>query len=452
MVYWFKMMLNPQVGKAASARSYFADIDAKEIKATGDFAFQIKFKNKKYKNDLISKWPLPLPEFLYAYDITGERFDDEVMGTKFEEHWYNPRGIGNGPYRFVRFERGVMVELERDPWFPLGGNAVDRIEIAVVKDSSKHPLMLRKSAESIGKGNNEGVHISSLASQQFRQVLEEGGDDSPFKNGTIKHDFFWTYGYGYIGWNADKPFFSDKRVRWAMSHALDAEQILKEVRFNLGRRTTGPITPGLPHYDETLKPIPFDLSKTAALLDEAGWKDTDKDGIRDKVINGRKTAFEFTFNIVARPTHQQTAEVLKEALKKVGVKCNLKAMEWANFLKELQTKEFDAVMLGWGTSPDVDFDQIWHSRHADEPQSSNYVGFRNKEADTIIEAMEFEFDMPKRYTLAKRFHRLVYEEQPYTFMYQTKAPYFWTPQVQNAESVGRVRPYLNPRAWYLNGQ
>ena len=106
-----------------------------------------------------------------------ERFDDEVMGTKFEEHWYNPRGIGNGPYRFVRFERGVMVELERDPWFPLGGNAVDRIEIAVVQDSSKHPLMLQ-SAESIGKGNNEGVP-SSLASQQFRQVLEEGGDDSP---------------------------------------------------------------------------------------------------------------------------------------------------------------------------------------------------------------------------------------------------------------------------------
>ena len=93
-----------------------------------------------------------------------------------------------------------------------------------------------------------------------------------------------------------------------------------------------------------------------------------------------------------------------------------------------------------GNKPDVDFDQIWHSRHADEPQSSNYVGCRNKEADKIIQEMEFEFDMPNvmrwpndsigSSTKSSRTH-----------LYQTKAPYFWTPQVQNAESVGRVRPY-----------
>ncbi|MBV72148.1 MAG: hypothetical protein CMH52_12545 [Myxococcales bacterium] len=452
VIFWMKMMLNPQVGKAASARSYFSDLDISGVMATGDFSLKIKFKNKKYKNDLISKWLSTVPEFLYAYDADGTRFDDEVIGTKFEEHWYNPRGVGNGPYRFVNFERGVAVQLERDPWFPLGGNAADRIEIKVVKDNSQHPRMLLKSASAVGKSQNEGVHVTSLGSQQYRQVLGDKDKNSPFRNGSIKHDFFWTYGYGYIGWNADKAFFSDKRVRWAMSYALKTDEILSEIRFNLGKRTTGPITPGLPHYDDTLKPIPFDLKKAAALLDEAGWTDSDNDGILDKTINGRKTPFEFTFNIVAKPTHRMTAEILKESLKKIGVKCNLKAMEWANFLKELQTKQFDAVMLGWGTSPNVDFDQIWHSRHADEPQSSNYVGFRNKKADEIIEAMEFEFDMDKRYALSKAFHKLIYEEQPYTFLFQSKVPYFWTPQLQNPMAVGKVRPYLNPRAWYLNGE
>ena len=106
-------------------------------------------------------------------------------------------------------------------------------------------------------------------------------------------------------------------------------------------------------------------------------------------------------------------------------------------------------MLGWGTSPDVDFDQIWHSRHADEPKSSNFVAFRNKDADKIIETMEFEFDMEKRYELSKQFHRIIYEEQPYTFLFRTKYPYFWTQQLGNATSVGKVRPYMNLRAWYL---
>ena len=63
--------------------------------------------------------------------------------------------------------------------------------------------------------------------------------------------------------------------------------------------------------------------------------------------------------------------------------------------------------------------------------------------------MEFEFDMAKRYELAQQFHRIIYEEQPYTFLFRTKYPYFWTPQLGNATSVGKVRPYLNLRAWYL---
>ncbi|MAO84775.1 MAG: hypothetical protein CMH50_12985, partial [Myxococcales bacterium] len=96
-----------------------------------------------------------------------------------------------------------------------------------------------------------------------------------------------------------------------------------------------------------------------------------------------------------------------------------------------------------------DFDQIWHSRHADVPKSSNFVSFRNAEADKIIEAMEFEFDMAKRYELSKQFHRIIYEEQPYTFLFQSKNAYFWTPQLQNATTVGKVRPYLNLRSWYL---
>ncbi|MBT6178576.1 MAG: hypothetical protein HOI23_15115 [Deltaproteobacteria bacterium] len=449
IIFWIKMMMNPQVGAAASIRSYFKDLDMEQVKATGDFSFQVKFANKTYKNDQVSKWFSSMPEFMYAYDEDGERFEEAVLGTRYSEHWYNPRGLGNGPYRFVKFNQGELLRLEKDPWYPMGGNSFDTVLIKIVKDDVQHPLMLLKSAQSTTEKTNQGVHLTELNAQNFRQVMKKSDKNKLFQDGTIQHDFYWSYGYSYIGWNGDKPFFSDKRVRKAMSHALKADEILKEVRFGLGQRTTGPITPGLPHYDETLKAIPYDLEAAKKLLTEAGWIDSNGNGIRDKMVNGRRLEFEFTFNIVARPVHQDTGEILKESLKKIGIKCNLKAMEWANFQKELHTKQFDAVMLGWGTSPDVDFDQIWHSRHADEPKSSNFVAFRNKQADKIIETMEFEFDMEKRYELARQFHRIIYDEQPYTFLFRSKTPYFWTPQLMNATTVGKVRPYMNLRSWYL---
>ena len=449
IIFWINTMMNTQVGGAASIRSYFQDLDMDAVKATSDFSFQVKFKSKKYKNDLVSKWFGTMPEFLYAYDEDGARFEDAVLGTRYSEHWYNPRGLGNGPYRFVKFRPGEALELENDPWFPMDGNSFDKVLFKIVKEAVQHPLMLIQSASAESEKTNQGAHVKDLSPQNYRQVMKKSDKNKLFHDGTIKHAFFETYGYSYIGWNGDKPLFSDKRVRLAMSHAVKADEILKNIRFDLGERTTGPITPGLPHYDATLKPVPFDLERSKALLAEAGWKDTNDNGILDKMINGRRTEFEFTFNIVSRPVHQDTGEVVKEALKKIGIKCNLKPLEWANFQKELHTKKFDAVMLGWGTSPDVDFDQIWHSRHADTPKSSNFVSFRNKEADKIIETMEFEFDMEKRYDLSKQFHRIIYDEQPYTFLFRSKVAYFWTPQLQNAETVGKVRPYLNLRSWYL---
>ena len=67
-----------------------------------------------------------MPEFLYAYDQDGERFDEEILGTRYQEHWYNPRGLGNGPYRFVKFQKGERIILEKDPLYPLGNNNFDK--------------------------------------------------------------------------------------------------------------------------------------------------------------------------------------------------------------------------------------------------------------------------------------------------------------------------------------
>ena len=243
-MFWLRLLMNPQVGGAASSRSYFADLDLENSRVTGDFSLEIRFHNKKYKNDMIAKWLSATPEFLYAYDKSGERFEAPVLGKRFSEHWYNPRAIGNGPYRFVEFVPGTHLVLEKGPWFPLGGNAFDKLVFKVVKDQVQHPLMLMKSAAAQSEKENDGVHVTSLSPQSFRQVMKKTEKNTPFHDGSIQHSYFWSYGYSYIGWNADKAFFADKRVRRAMGLSLKAEEILTKSGLDLGNESQDQSLPG----------------------------------------------------------------------------------------------------------------------------------------------------------------------------------------------------------------
>ncbi|MBM76756.1 MAG: hypothetical protein CMK59_15215 [Proteobacteria bacterium] len=437
LVFMMDMLMNNQVAGAAPIRSYYSNL--KQYRALDDFTFQVEFNKKTQTQDNMVRGIYPMPEFLYAYDEDGNRYDDSIIGTKFEAHWYDPNTIGAGPYRFVEFDPGVKIMLERDSRFPLGGNAFKKILFQIINDDQQRLRKMKK----------EEIHYTGLSPSQYRVEVVEGDQSSPFKNGTFGNAEYWSHTYYYIGWNNQSIFFNDKRVRQAMSHAFNADFLLQKVMMNLGKRCTGPMPAFLPFYDSELPPIPFDLEKAKSLLNEAGWIDSDNDGILDKVIEGQKTDFEFSLTIYGSSKEYKTiGDIFKEELAKVGVKMNVVPQEWSMLLKKIDAREFDAVTLAWVSGPDVDFRQIWHSTQADVPQSSNYISFRNEEADKIIEALEVEFDFDKRVELANNFHKLLYDEQPYTFFYTRRSPYYWNQKLKDVKAQ-TVRPYLNARAWHL---
>lgn len=439
LVFMLDLLTNDQVAGAAPLRSYFDELEGYE--ALDDYTFQIRFKKPKYMQKVVVLGLYPLPKFLYAYDEAGEAYEPEVIGKRFEDHWYNPMGLGAGPYKLTRFEPGVAIELERNARFPLGGNAMDKIVYSILKDQNQPPRKLRTGE----------LHLSSLQPAQYRAEVLEGDADSPFKNGTLEGGEFWSYNYFYIGWNADQPYFADKRVRQAMSHAFNAQLLIDDVFLGLGERCTGPMPTVQPYYDRSLEPYAFDLERAKALLDEAGWTDSDGDGIRDKLIEGESIPFEFKLVVFGSSNEYKTVgNIYKEDLAKIGIRMNVAPMEWANLLKKVDAREFDAVTLAWVSGPPVDFRQIWHSSQADLPKGSNRVGFRNPDADRIIEALEVEFDERKRRDLAQEFHRLLYDEQPYTFFYTRKSVVFWQKELQNVW-FQLTRPHLNPRPFYFEG-
>lgn len=437
MVFMMDMLMNEQVAGAAPLRSYFEELVS--YKALDDYTFEVKFKEKKFSQFTILDSIYPLPRFLYAFDEDGDAYDASIIGQRFQDHWYNPRALGCGPYRFLRYEPGVVIELERAPAYPIGGNAHEKIVISILRDQSSWPRKLHTGE----------LHLSQLQPGQYRSEVLIGDPDSPFKDGTLQGGDFWTHSYFYIGWNADKPWFTDKNVRWAMSHAFNADLLLREVFMDLGQRTTGPMPSFLPFYDSSIPAIPFDLERAAQLLEEAGWTDTNEDGLRDKEIDGQRREFDFTLTVYGSSDEYKTVgNIYKEDLAKIGVAMTVRPMDWANLLKKVEDRDFDAVTLAWVSSPQVDFYQIWHSTQADVAKGSNRVGFRNAEADKIIVALQKEFDYDERVRLSHAFHKLTYDEQPYTFFYTRKRKVYWQPELKNVE-FGKTRPYMNPRPWFV---
>ena len=429
-----EVIANPQVsGSVSNLRNYFEALEKYEI--MDKYTFRVRFKQRLYTNIAALFETLhPLPRWLFQYDEDGRKFDETTWGLKLNEHWYNQKFMGTGPYRFVEWVPGVRIVMERNERYYGETPAFDRVVTLIIKDQNAWPRRLRA----------KDLDYTLLQPEQFRtEVLEAKGPYLGQKG--IKLGRHSELGFFYIGWNLDTPLFSDKRVRQAMTMALNREALVQNVFNGLGKLTTGPFPQESPCYDQSIKPWPYDLKAAAAKLDEAGWKDSDGDGVRDKTVNGSKLSLEFTMVTYGLQNEWTTiASIYRESLLQVGVKMNPRPLEWSTMLKKLDEKEFDAYSGGWSQGWDADLMQIWHSKEADRPKSSNYIGFRNKTGDRIAEGLRMEFDKTKRVKLCHEFHALVHEEQPYTFIYQRERPVLYWDHMNELE-FSRVRPHRDIR-------
>jgi peptide/nickel transport system substrate-binding protein/microcin C transport system substrate-binding protein len=176
---------------------------------------------------------------------------------------------------------------------------------------------------------------------------------------------------------------------------------------------------------KSVKPILYDPKAANELLAKAGWKDTDKDGILDKTVNGKKVSFKFTL-IHPNKDYEKYWTMYKEDLKKVGIDMEIKYLEWNSFLKILDEGNFDGVALAWGGG-DINWDpkQIWHSASA-VPGGSNFIYYKNPEVDKLIDEARQTLDEKKRKKLLTSVYEKVAADVPYVFMFNEKYNFYAT--------------------------
>lgn len=223
--------------------------------------------------------------------------------------------------------------------------------------------------------------------------------------------------FSHIAWNCRQPPFDDPRVRRAMTMLMDREWIVKEIERGRAQVATCPTKPIYPEYSHDIKPIPFDIEGARKLLAEAGWKDSDGDGVLDR--NGKR--FEWELKVGSpRRFYTQVGAALQDACKKAGIRMSLRTLEWATFIQDLEERRFDAVCLYASfADPWVEPSESYHSSQ-DVPRGGNISGWRNAKADQLLEQFREEFDEKRRAELFHEFNHVFDQEQPHTLLVHGK--------------------------------
>lgn len=345
----------------------------------------------------------------YAFTLDAFADDIEIQpahviaklsGTQFNEASTNPLNrapVGTGPFKFKTWQNNEKIELARNDAYWGDKPYLDRLTFRIVQD----PTVRLQLAE-----RGELDLVNRITSEQWQNM------DQPVFKRDWNRSRFMPAQYAWIGWNAERPYFKDKRVRRALTMLADRPGIIGKMMYGLPQPTTCHFYWKSAACDPELKPLPYDPAAAGQLLDEAGWKDSDGDGVRDK--GGQP--FRFVFMVPPNSTEAiRWSAKIKEDLARAGIAMDLQLVEWSAFTKRLREHAFDACALIWGSGAHGEPTQIWHSSGI--KGGSNYVGFNDPEADKLMEQARVEFDPAVRDALYRKLGALLYEEQPYTWMY-----------------------------------
>ena len=307
---------------------------------------------------------------------------------------FNRAPVGTGAFKFAEWKTNQFVRVARNEDYFRGRPHLDGIVFRTLPD----PLTLRLAFET-------------------RQVDFWNAD--PWAVGSFREDERFTLftspsnSYNYVGWNLRRPMFQDLRVRRALAHAVNIDQMIRYVLYGYGTQSTGIFTPEMWFFNPHVQPLAYDPEKARQLLDEAGWV-PGADGIREK--DGQRFAFTLITNN-GNVIRSDIATLVQENLRAVGIEVNVEMYEWAVLLKRfLNQGEFDAMVLGWALGQGFDQFQIWHSTQT-EPERLNMVGYQSEKADRLLEAIREEFDREKIIAMCGELQQLIYADQPYLFLF-----------------------------------
>jgi peptide/nickel transport system substrate-binding protein len=346
------------------------------VEALSQTKIKVTYKKPYFK--ALSIWMMGiLPEHLW-----GKQSDP--MTSRL-----NKEPIGTGPYVMKKaFAPNEQIILEANSYYKPHPPKIEKIVFHPIKDSMMEFISLK--ASKLDFGSLDALQLERQTDEDFRQnyqIIEEP-----------------SYSYSYLGFNLRSKKFQDKRIREAISLAINKQELIDLLFFSHGKVCNGPFMPASDVYPKDVKEHIYNPRKAKEILASLGYDE--------------KNPFEFELATnTGNDTRIYAAQIVQNQLEKVGITMKIRSMEWQAFLNTVvMPRDFEAVLLGWSLSLIPDAKSIWHSS-SDKAGGFNLVGYKNSKVDALIDEAQ---GMVDRASFAKNYReifRLIAEDKPYIFLY-----------------------------------
>ncbi len=345
----------------------------------------------------------------------------ETWAKEFNDPKYysNPNFIsGAGPYKITNWEKGISLTLEKkqkhwtinypNQWFAQAHP--DKIIFKLNNNNASTLLELKNNLIDVSTGVDFASFTELMNDEKFKETHLVSLADS--------------YNYMYIAINTKpdgvkrKTLFNDVKVRKALAMLTPYDQINKIIYNNNNKRCVGPISSNKSDFNSDLKPVEYNIENAVKLLEAAGWKDTDNDQILDKIINGKKTPLEFDLNFLSSQKQwEDMAKQIAESMSKAKIFARLNPVDYNDFLNSMMSHDFDLSIGAWQSNAQPeDFSQLW-SYNSWKSNGLNFTGYGTPQTDALIDSINSSISEKERVSLSKKFQKMVYDEQPYIFLF-----------------------------------
>ncbi|CAN5715088.1 ABC transporter substrate-binding protein [soil metagenome] len=295
--------------------------------------------------------------------------------------------VGTGAFRFVSWETGSQLVIERNPDWWNGQAGVERVVFRPIPDSTVLSIELETGGVDVAYDVNP-QDISRLEDHPSVELLE-----------------YQDLGTTYVGFNADRAPFDDVRVRQAINHAIDIETIVDVIWEGQAVRAASPLSPNVFASHPGVEPYAYDPERARQLLADAGYPD----------------GFETSIWTNDNPLRIQVAEIAQAQLGEIGVTVDIRVLEWGTYLAETAAGNHDMFILGWSTvTADADYG-LYALFHSSEIGASNRTYWSDARVDELLDRGRQTVDPDDRTAIYYEAQEIIAEEAPWIFVaFQTR--------------------------------
>ena len=456
MAFSLKLIFHPLLSSKAYM-SYFKDMSGIEINPSNPKLFTVFFRQyymlalesmcqiailPAYHYDPLNRLTqIPIADFLdstklklFETDPGMRAFEEEFRNTKFAN---DPNAIvGSGPYRLETMNDQGVILVKKQQWWgdqvaikrPILSAYPKKLVYKVVKDENVVENMLKNGELDIVAGSISPAKF--LALQQNDSIA-------------VRYNFDLLPALQYNRWilNLANPLLQDVRVRKALAHVVDYDHFIKNIRSNLAVRTVSPILPTKRYYAKDLQQYDFNIQKAITLMAEAGWTDSNADGILDKIQDGKRINFVLEILVPPVRSNQQYAESVTETARLAGIEIKTTTTDLTEIGPKTKNGDFQTAFMGAVLFPGLaELSQRYHSKYL-APLGDNRSRYVNPKLDEILDRIGATSDDAARDLLYVEAQKILYDDLPEIFLFAPFQPVITAKKFEGVTTANRPGYY-----------